>query len=250
MNEFRNAVRAFRLSSKPAEKRVLFVAPQYYQMAMTAARDKVTGFERRGRWFYLLGARIITPHKNMETLIKYRRDLWKLFPDVTECVAVELGAAEGLHSRDLCANGYKLVITVDAWETMPHLKGDASSPQSWHDSNYKNACDLLRPFGGRSKILRGPTTQMAQYVADESVDLVYIDADHSYEGVKNDIKAWWPKLKRGGVCAFHDYEMTQYGVKPAVQEFARTINSVDGIYIINLLPEDAIKDAGAYIVKA
>lgn len=176
--------------------------------------------------------------------IRYRRDLWKLFGDVSECVAVELGVAEGLHSRDMCEQGYKLVISVDAWETR-NQKGDGGSPQSWHDSNYKNACDLLRPFGGHSKILRGPTTAMAQYVPDESVDLVYIDADHSYEGVKNDIEAWWPKLKKHtGVMAFHDYEMPQYGVKQAVQEFASRM-----ILKVRTLPEDAIKDAGAYILK-
>ena len=175
--------------------------------------------------------------------IRYRRDLWELFPDVSQAVAVELGVAEGLHSRDLCEQGYKLVISVDAWETR-NQKGDGGSPQSWHNANYTVACQLLRPYGGRSKILRGPTTQMAQYVPDESVDLVYVDADHSYEGVKNDILAWWPKLKSGGYFAFHDYEMEAYGVKQAVQEFA-----AQHIMPIYLLPEDAQKDAGAYIRK-
>ena len=175
--------------------------------------------------------------------IRYRRDLYKLFPDVSECVVVELGVAEGLHSRDLCEQGWKLVISVDAWETM-NQTGDGGSPQAWHDQNYKNTCDLLRPYGGRSKILRGPTTAMAQYVPDESVDLVYIDADHSYEGVRNDIAAWWPKLRNGGVIAFHDYEMSHYGVKQAVTEFAAS-NSLQ----INLLPENHIHDAGAYIFK-
>lgn len=176
--------------------------------------------------------------------IQYRRDLYKLFPNWTECVAVELGVAEGNFSRDLCNMGFKLVISVDVWESHPEKRGDVASPQSWHDANYKNACDLLRPFGGRSKILRGPTTAMAQYVMGHSVDLVYIDADHSYEGCKADIEAWWPKLVSGGVMAFHDHEMPQYGVKQAVAEFA-------GLHKlwVHLIPEDAIQDAGAYLVK-
>jgi predicted O-methyltransferase YrrM len=40
---------------------------------------------------------------------------------------------------------------------------------------------------------------------DETFDVVYIDADHSYESVKRDIASWRPKVKRGGVLCGHDY---------------------------------------------
>ncbi len=36
------------------------------------------------------------------------------------------------------------------------------------------------------------------------IDLLFIDGDHSYEGVKADIEAWLPHIKRGGHVAFHD----------------------------------------------
>lgn len=52
---------------------------------------------------------------------------------------------------------------------------------------------------------------------DESLDFVFIDADHSYEGVMEDMKLWHPKVKRGGVFAGHDYDWT--GVKAAVTDF-------------------------------
>jgi hypothetical protein len=44
-----------------------------------------------------------------------------------------------------------------------------------------------------------------KYYKDRSLDFVYIDADHSYEIVKKDIKSWYPKVKIGGVIAGHDY---------------------------------------------
>jgi hypothetical protein len=37
------------------------------------------------------------------------------------------------------------------------------------------------------------------------VDLLIVDADHRYEGVKKDIEAWWPHVKRRGFLFFHDY---------------------------------------------
>lgn len=46
--------------------------------------------------------------------------------------------------------------------------------------------------------------EAAKQFEDESVDVVYIDADHSYESVVNDIEAWLPKIKQGGIIAGHD----------------------------------------------
>lgn len=54
---------------------------------------------------------------------------------------------------------------------------------------------------------------------NESVDFIFLDADHSYESVKEDIEAWWPKLKKGGTFTGHDYNGDGNGVKKAVDEF-------------------------------
>lgn len=40
---------------------------------------------------------------------------------------------------------------------------------------------------------------------DKTIDFVWIDGDHSLEGVRADIAAWLPKVKAGGVIAGHDY---------------------------------------------
>ena len=53
---------------------------------------------------------------------------------------------------------------------------------------------------------------------DRSLDLVFIDGDHSYGAVKADIEAWWPKVKFGGVLAGHDYRGKFAGVCKAVNE--------------------------------
>lgn len=176
--------------------------------------------------------------------INYRRDLKELLPDISEAVCVELGVAEGLFSSDILSWGVKKLYSVDLWESHPERPGDVASPQEWHTANYQNVKKLLSKFGDRSEILRGFTTVMAQLVPNLSCDLVYVDADHSYIGVKNDINSWWPKLKNGGVMAFHDYEMDHYGVKQAVNEFASGLDMQ--VYLIR---EDKKEDAGAYIIK-
>jgi hypothetical protein len=56
---------------------------------------------------------------------------------------------------------------------------------------------------------------------DNSFDMVFIDADHSYQGVKQDIELWFNKVKKNGYLGGHDYNLPGYsfGVKQAVDEF-------------------------------
>lgn len=53
---------------------------------------------------------------------------------------------------------------------------------------------------------------------DESVDFIFIDADHKYESVVKDIQSWLPKLKKGGMMSGHDFTQPTAGVKKAVEE--------------------------------
>ena len=53
---------------------------------------------------------------------------------------------------------------------------------------------------------------------DHSLDFVYIDADHEYDAVKQDILHWLPKVKHGGYIGGHDFSIYHPGVVIAVQE--------------------------------
>lgn len=174
--------------------------------------------------------------------IKYRNDLHRLLPDNT--IAAEVGVAEGQFSRDILVwPCIAKLYSVDTWATIKGQRGDGGNDQAWHDANYKKAKELLKPFGDRSVILRGLSVDMSAQIQDDSLGFINIDSDHSYDGVKADLAAWWPKLKVGGVIAFHDYEMAHYGVKTAVTEFAK------GKYEIHLLPENKPEDAGCFLIK-
>lgn len=174
--------------------------------------------------------------------IKHRIELIKLLPK--NPVTVELGVAEGNFSRDILEQWEPTVhFMVDMWETNQFFPGDAGSDQDWHNKNLLAVKDKIKSFEN-AVILRGSTTSMTAHVHDGSVDLVYVDACHSLDCVRNDIRAWWPKLKAGGIMAFHDFENTDYGVGQAVFEFADTHNLT-----VNRIPELSIVDAGAWIKK-
>lgn len=175
-------------------------------------------------------------------MILKRIELVNLLP--IDPIAVEVGCAESNFSRDLLNAGVSKLYSVDVWTHIPNVRGDGNSAQEWHDANFENTKKLLSPFGDRSIILKGHSVEMAKMIPDSSLDLVYIDSDHSLEGVTNDINSYWPKLKSGGIMGFHDYEMPEYGVKESVTHFAKLHNLE-----IHLIPETEIKDAGAFLIK-
>ncbi len=71
------------------------------------------------------------------------------------------------------------------------------------DAFHKN----LEKIGVLDKIniIRECSWDAAKHFEDESVQVVYIDADHSYKGCSYDIDAWYPKVKKGGWIGGHDW---------------------------------------------
>lgn len=51
--------------------------------------------------------------------------------------------------------------------------------------------------------LRGTSHEIAKSF-DKKVDFLFIDGDHSYEGVKSDVEDWFPKLNNSAIVIFHD----------------------------------------------
>lgn len=79
------------------------------------------------------------------------------------------------------------------------------------------------------KIIRKLSVEAAAEIPDGSLDWVFIDANHSYRAVLEDMDAWWPKLKSGGLLSGHDYNHdTKWPhfieVKPAVDRWTSERN--------------------------
>jgi hypothetical protein len=71
-------------------------------------------------------------------------------------------------------------------------------------------------------VIEKSSQEASEMFTDGSLDVVYIDADHSYRGVKSDVNYWFKKIESGGLFCGHDYkEEGVPGVKRAVDEFAK-----------------------------
>jgi len=67
--------------------------------------------------------------------------------------------------------------------------------------------------------IRMASLEAAKLYKESSLDFVFIDAAHDYTNVKNDIQAWYPKVKPGGILAGHDYCCGWPEVIKAVNDF-------------------------------
>ena len=141
----------------------------------------------------------------------------------------EVGVQYGYYSEVILrAWKGKTLYSVDPWtEFASSVYEDiANKSQASQEAIYQGTFERLRPFGDRSRIIRATSTVAAERFEDGQLDFVYLDAQHHYEAVKEDIRSWFPKIRRGGVLAGHDYldgQINQglFGVKSAVDEFSK-----------------------------
>jgi len=134
-------------------------------------------------------------------------------------IGAEIGCYHGRTSMNVLRNcpHFKL-IAVDKWENIePDPSGEKIGCEDWDaEKGFQIFKYNTKAFGKRLKVLRGDSQEMAAFVEDNSLDIIFIDADHRYDAVKGDILAWIPKLKSGGLLSGHDYSLP--GVNKAVHE--------------------------------
>ena len=150
--------------------------------------------------------------------------------DVKNPVVVEVGVFIAALSQQLLAARPDLTLyMVDCWGA-----NDAKAYKDTNDFHANASSDEQRKweaqarakvggFGKRAIIRKGMSKEVSQEFDDEFFDLVFVDADHSYEGCLEDIKAWEGKVKKGGYMSGHDYENNEgdfkFGVTQAVDEW-------------------------------
>lgn len=151
---------------------------------------------------------------------------------------LELGVWVGTTTLFLMRNTNVRMTCVDAWEVQDdnpeydwqynkkpvfrngkliRLEEFKHEGQVWnHDANEKKFRQEAEQWGDRIKIIKGRSLNIIDQIADQSMDFIFHDSDHSYPFVKNEIEAYLPKLKPGGYSMGDDYNWTP--VKRSVRE--------------------------------
>jgi predicted O-methyltransferase YrrM len=116
--------------------------------------------------------------------------------------AVEVGSYSGMGTVILSQH-FKEVFAVDPWLNGYDINDHASQtcPMKFVFEAFKERISQL----GNVLYSRSKSLDALQFIKDGELDLVYLDGDHRYESVLNDLKGWMPKLKAGGIMAGHDW---------------------------------------------
>jgi precorrin-6B methylase 2 len=125
---------------------------------------------------------------------------------------VEIGCWKGRSTETLLKACKGTVYAVDHWQGT-----DTDITGAWVclEDIYSQFMDNVGHYSNL-KVMKGCSVDMANKFNGDKVDMVFIDAGHSYEECKADIEAWLPKCRK--IICGHDYVDEHPGVMKAVNE--------------------------------
>lgn len=116
-----------------------------------------------------------------------------------------------------------ILYCVDTWMNDAMTEGQRDTYLEFIDKTLSYS-DIISPLRMRS--------EEAVASVPGKVDFLFVDGDHSYEGVVADIKSWFPKLSTGALVVFHDYAWAE-GVQRAVEELVKPVERSPGCLVDN-----------------
>lgn len=144
-------------------------------------------------------------------------------PSEGACRVIEIGVWRGTLSRELLKRPRLQLVMVDAWNSatardtwIESGSKMADYPQAVYDEAFIRVQRMAYDYRGRARVVRCPSPE-AKWLVRGTADIVFIDGDHSYEAVKEDIAAWLNRVRPGGYIGGHDWGERFPGVRQAVR---------------------------------
>jgi hypothetical protein len=118
------------------------------------------------------------------------------------------------HIRDL----HSMFYCVDTWAGSPNVTFHQEF-RKHYNTFFEIFADNVRTYNGQDIVrpLVMPSTEACDLFPDKSLDFVFIDGNHGYSFVKQDILAWLPKIKPGGVICGHDCDACYVDLDPKLR---------------------------------
>lgn len=135
---------------------------------------------------------------------------------------IEIGVYQGaslLSIADILKNNKTKVYAIDPWE----LNSEEIGYQYQNKEFMTKSRKLFESINQKYKLGIEIIQDMSQYCSgrfkDNSIDMVFLDGDHTFITVLKELELYWPKVKKGGMIAGDDY--TWESVKQAVDKFSK-----------------------------
>jgi len=160
-----------------------------------------------------------------------RTELAKYFNKLGFKRGAEIGVADGRYSLTLCENIPNLeLICVDPYKQYEDNVHDGSQKQL--DKCLRTAIERLEKYN--AVFYKDMSLVAAERIVGGSLDFVYIDANHLFDYVMQDIIQWTKKVRKGGIVSGHDYwDIANFGVVDAVNIYTKVhgykLNIIEGV---------------------
>ena len=159
--------------------------------------------------FCMKAFKIVNPEHFMRPMIDFVRKENK-----KDLIGIEIGIASGENSKRLLKNlSIKKLYCIDPW-----IDYEEDNKIIRLYKSEQKCRKLLRRWNSKIDYIKKYSDDAIEDVPN-NVDFIYIDGNHQYEFVKNDIELYYPKLKEGGIIGGDDFCGNFVGVVIAVLEF-------------------------------
>jgi hypothetical protein len=138
-----------------------------------------------------------------------RDDLPQFFVEMGYKVGAEIGVYKGEFTKKFLDVGLKM-YGVDPWTPYEEFDRMTEIRRTRLDFLYEHTKRYLEPYlkTKQCELIKKTSMDALKDIPDESLDFVYIDGNHMFKYVAEDMCEWWKKIRKGGAMTGHDYTDT------------------------------------------
>jgi hypothetical protein len=146
----------------------------------------------------------------IKSIVSSRPDRFQLSKTLVQCWNArrfaEVGVWRGEFAEQLLAEcpSIEQYFLIDPWRKLDAWDKPFNVPDEAFVKVYDEAVRRTEPYAGKRVVLRGTTAEVAGEIDDASIDIAYIDGDHTLRGIIVDLVNIFPKIRSGGLVIGDD----------------------------------------------
>lgn len=152
--------------------------------------------------------------------IEYSRgELPVLFKHLGLLIGAEIGVDRGWYSEEICRTNPEVkLFCIDPWKFYDE---NDDPKKNQHALNINHHCTIKRLKSYNHKIIRKTSMEAVKDFEPESLDFVYLDGNHHFKYIEEDLREWYKIVKKGGIIGGHDYK----GARRPLPDVGRAVDA-------------------------